>query len=238
MLSKFNVFSVLVATSSLLPSLATAADPIVADKAEPKSVMIPWSKDPVQCLPTQSCANDCAKAYKDLCDKVTAKNQPVGDPMKLDVQRFVSGSCLAYYHLNLAQTNKPFADSASCQRAFADIVTKSQTPEPCGHIAGVMGFDASGKRLASPLYALMPAKGNPNCFKAAGDNTPVPAHDQLPDGSTLKTCPVSTSKRRDLVVRQDAPSGINVLKCGAEDAVVLTGCSAVCIMTVMSTAWL
>ncbi|KAI9696219.1 MAG: hypothetical protein M1836_005772 [Candelina mexicana] len=239
MLSKYNILAFLAASSSLLPSLAAAADP----------VLVPWSKDPKQCFPTYACATDCAAAYKTLCAQVTANKKPRDDHLKLDAQRVVSKSCLAYYHLGSTsgKSHTPFANAAACEAAFAKIVSDTfvndpkNDPQKCGRPAGAMGYDATGARTATPLFAIMPANGNPNCFRKAGDTSPIPSQSQLPDGTEFKTCQRSTSKRTDLAVRdepiQDVP-GLSILKCAAEDVVTLTACSATCVMTVMTTSWL
>lgn len=244
MFTKYSIISLLAAFSSLLPCLATAA------AAAGSPILVPWSTDPKQCFPTYTCAADCREAYKTLCAQVTAHDKPKADPLKLDAQRVVVKSCLAYYHLgsNSGTSNKPFGSATACEAAFGEIITETFVDDPkndpmrCGRPAGAVGYDANGNRTATPLYALMPSNGNPNCFKQAGDTSPIPDIEKLRDGSMLKTCPRSTSKRTDLAVRQtpasEAPSGSSLIKCGTEDLLTLTGCTATCIVTVLSTSWL
>ncbi|KAI9718525.1 MAG: hypothetical protein M1812_003976 [Candelaria pacifica] len=241
MLSKYTIFSLLAASSSLLPSLASAKDP----------VLVPWSQDPKQCYPTYACAADCAQAYQTLCAQITSP-QKAANPLKLDAQRVVVKSCLAYYHLgsvSAGKPNAPFANAAACEQAFANIVTTTSViysdpkidPQKCGRPAGAMGYDEDGARTATPLYALMPANGNPNCFKRIGDTSPITPANQLADGSTLKTCPRSTSKRTDVAIRDaaaDDVSGWNIVKCGTEDILTLTACTATCITSVLATSWI
>lgn len=135
-------------------------------------VLYTWSTDPV--CKTTGKQSDCETAYQTLCarpDLTTSDNTTVGD-------------CTAFYQYdagNLVPT------AATCTAAYEKILDASIG-------GGAWGYNADETRTDFPLYAVYPKDGNGNCFKAAGDTSPVLAMDALPGGGTLPTCPVSSSR--------------------------------------------
>ena len=186
----------------------------------PESVLYSWSTES-GCTTTAK-QSDCTTAFASLCareDLGVSGNTTVGD-------------CTAFYWYDAGNT-KPTA--AECTAAYTQILTTS--------IGGALGYNASKLRTNDPLYAIYPKDGNANCFKAAGDTSPVLAMNALPGGGTLPTCPVSTSRRRrglELVEDQGQANGEeeDTTGCLIEDAVWVASCNAVCVATVTFTSWL
>lgn len=183
-------------------------------------VLYSWSTDPV--CKTTTKQSDCEAAYKALCartDLTISDNTTVGD-------------CTAFYQYdagNLVPT------AATCTAAYTKILAAS--------IGGAWGYNANQTRTDFPLYAVYPKDGNGNCFKAAGDTSPVLAVDALPGGGTLPTCPVSTSRRRRaleaLKGRDQAENGDDgLVECVIEDGVWGISCTAVCLATVTAATWM
>lgn len=176
-------------------------------------VLYSWSTDPI-CTTTAK-QSDCETAYKALCartDLTISDNTTVGD-------------CTAFYQYdagNLAPT------AATCIAAYTKILATS--------IGGAWGYNANQTRTDFPLYAVYPKDGNGNCFKAAGDTSPVLAVDALPGGGTLPTCPVSSSRRRRELESGDGDDGL--VECIVEDGVWGIACTAVCLATVTTTTWM
>ena len=185
----------------------------------PESVLYSWSTES-DCATTAK-QSDCTTAFASLCareDLGVSGNTTVGD-------------CTALYWYDAGNT-KPTA--AECTAAYTQILTAS--------IGGALGYNASKLRTNDPLYAIYPKDGNANCFKAAGDTSPVLAMNALPGGGTLPTCPVSTSRRRravELVEDQGKTNGEDdgVVGCIIEDFAWSAGCSAVCLATVTAASW-
>ena len=185
----------------------------------PDSVLYSWSSEP-GCATTAK-QSDCTTAFTSLCareDLGVSGNTTVGD-------------CTALYWYDTGNT-KPTA--AECTSAYTQILTAS--------IGGALGYNASKLRTNDPLYAIYPKDGNANCLKAAGDTSPVLAMNALPGGGTLPTCPVSTSRRRralEFVERQEQTNGEeDGFGCMIEDGAWTLGCTAVCLATVTTTAWM
>ena len=183
-------------------------------------VLYSWSTDPI-CKTTVKQA-DCATAYKDLCarpDLSVSDNTTVRD-------------CTAFYWYDAGNT---IPTAAECTAAYKKILATS--------IGGALGYNAAQNRTNDPLYAIYPKDGNANCFKAAGDTSPVLAVDALPGGGTLPTCPVSSSRRRRaleaLESRDEAENGEDgLLECIVEDGLWGISCTAVCLATVTTTSWM
>ena len=185
----------------------------------PESVLYSWSTESV--CATTAIQSDCKTAFASLCareDLGVSGNATVGD-------------CTALYLYDTGNT-KPTA--AECTAAYTQILTAS--------IGGALGYNASKLRTNDPLYAIYPKDGNANCFKAAGDTSPVLAMNALPGGGTLPTCPVSTSRRRrglELVEDQGQTDGReDEFGCVVEDIGWQFGCNAVCLATVTASSWM
>ena len=186
----------------------------------PESVLYSWSTES-GCATTAK-QSDCTTAFTSLCareDLGVVGNTTVGD-------------CTALYWYDAGNTKPTVAE---CTAAYTQILTAS--------IGGALGYNASKLRTNDPLYAIYPKDGNANCFKAAGDTSPVLAMNALPGGGTLPTCPVSTSRRRrglELVEDQGQTNGEEdeCCQCGIEDAAWNVGCNAVCLATVTTTSWM
>lgn len=106
-----------------------------------------------------------------------------------------------------------------------------------------MGYNAAKVRTDDPLYAIFPKDGNANCFKAMGDTSPVLEVDALPNGGTLATCPVSTSRRRrtlDVLEGRDRAENDDdgATECIIEDWVWGFTCTGVCLAVVTTTSWM
>lgn len=166
--------------------------------------------------------SDCEAASKALCarpDLTVSDNTTVGD-------------CTAFYQYD-AGNRVPTA--ATCTAAYTTILAAS--------IGGAWGYNADQTRTDFPLYAVYPNDGNGNCFKAAGDRSPVLAVDALPGGGTLPTCPVSSSRRRRaleaLEGRDQVGAGDDgLVECVIEDGVWGLSCTAVCLATVTAATWM
>ena len=177
-----------------------------------------WSTDPA-CKTTATKA-DCTTAYKALCarpDLSVSDNTTVGD-------------CKAFYWYDQGNT---LPTAAECTAAYSQILTTS--------VGGVSGYNAAQNRTNLPLYAIYPKDGNANCFKAAGDTSPVLAPDALPDGSRLPTCPISSSRRRRALATLEGRTEADddgVVKCFVEDLAWGASCTAICLATVVTTSWM
>ncbi|KAF6224425.1 hypothetical protein HO133_011002 [Letharia lupina] len=188
-----------------------------------QSVLYSWSTEPV-CTTTAS-ETDCTTAYAALCARAelgVSDNTTVGD-------------CTAFYWYDAGNT---IPTAAECTAAYTQILAVS--------IGGALGYNVEKSRTNDPLYAIYPKDGNANCFKAAGDTSPVLAVDALPNGGgTLTTCPVSTSRRRRAIEvlegrDQFEPENQNdgVIECAIEDGVWNALCTGVCLAAVTSTSWI
>ena len=185
----------------------------------PDSVLYSWSTEPV-CTTTAS-QTDCTTAYAALCAGLNlgvSANTTVGD-------------CTALYWYDAGNT---IPTAAECTAAYQQILATS--------IGGALGYNAAKNRTNDPLYAIYPKDGNANCFKVAGDTSPVLAMNTLPNGGTLATCPVSTSRRRALKMlerrNQAEDEDDGVIECIIEDGAWGLGCTAVCLATVTATSWM
>ena len=186
----------------------------------PNSVLYSWSTQPI-CTTTAS-ITDCTTAYAALCAR---ENLGVSDNTTV-------GDCTAFYWFDAGNT---IPTPAECTAAYTQILATS--------IGGALGYNAAKNRTNDPLYAIYPEDGNANCFKAAGDTSPVLAVNALPNGKTLATCPVSTSRRRRALgvlegrdQTEDEDDG--VIECVMEDGVWGIACTAVCMATVTTTSWM
>ena len=186
----------------------------------PDSVLYSWSTDPLCTSAVKKF--DCQAASTALCARsnlAVSGNATVGD-------------CTAFY---LYDTGNSVPTTLECEAAYTWILAKS--------IGGALGYDTAHNRTHDPLYAVYPADGNANCFKAPGDTSPVLAPNQMPDGSTLPTCPVGTSRRRRalevLEGRDQAETEDDgVVKCIIEDGIWGLSCNAVCLATVTASTWM
>lgn len=184
------------------------------------SVLYSWSNQPI-CTTTVS-KDDCTTAYAAICARgnlTTGHNATVGD-------------CTAFYWYDAGNT---IPTTAECTAAYTQILATS--------IGGALGFTAAQNRTNDPLYAVFPRDGNANCFKAAGDTSPVLAANELPNGQTLATCPASTSRRRRalavLAGRDEAGNeDVGALECVFEDGVWGLACTGVCFLAVAGTSWM
>ena len=185
----------------------------------PSSVLYSWSTEPV-CTTAVKKA-DCTTAYAALCAR---SNLTVSDSINV-------GNCTAFFWYDAGNT---IPTRAECTAAYEQILATS--------IGGALGYNAAQNRTGDPLYAIYPSHGNANCFKATGDTSPVLAPNALPDGSTLATCPASTSRRRRALEvlegrDQDETEDDGVIKCAIEDGVWGFGCTFVCLGIVTTTSW-
>ena len=184
------------------------------------TVLYSWSTEPV--CKTAVKKADCTKAYAALCAR---SNLTVSGSTN-------AGDCTAFFWYDACNT---IPSRAECTAAYEQILAKS--------VGGALGYNAAHNRTDDPLYAIYPTDGNANCFKAAGDSSPVLAPNALPDGSTLPTCPVSTSRRRRALAAlegrdQSETEDDGVTKCVVEDGIWGTGCSVICLATVTATSWM
>ncbi|KAK4697395.1 hypothetical protein P7C71_g680, partial [Lecanoromycetidae sp. Uapishka_2] len=196
------------------------AAPITPD---PNSVLYAWSNDPA-CAST-ACAADCMIAAATVCNS-TNLNQSYDA---------TENACSAFYYPGSTPPTP-----AQCTASFTQIVAAAQQPASgCGGtIGGALGYDSNGNRTSDPLYAIYPANGNANCFKAPGDTSPVLAPDMLPNSSAaIQTCPDSTSRRRALDKLQGRGNAGDAA-CALEDGVWGFSCTAICLATVVSTSWI
>ena len=198
---------------------AIPATALVSPDSHP--VLYSWSTDPV-CTTTAKKA-DCATAYAEICAHATftqSTNVTVGD-------------CTALYWYD-AGNNIPTA--AECTATYEQILATS--------IGGALGYNNAKHRTNDPLYAVYPADGNANCFKAPGDTSPVLAPNEMPGGGMLSTCPVSTSRRRRaldaLERRGDAENGDDdgIVRCMIEEGIWGVECNLVCMATVTASSWM
>ncbi|CAF9934918.1 MAG: hypothetical protein ALECFALPRED_006178 [Alectoria fallacina] len=186
----------------------------------PDSVLYSWSTEPICTTTTRKI--DCTTAYAGLCARVNlgvSGNSTVGD-------------CTAFYWYDSGNT---IPTAAECTVAYTEILATS--------IGGALGYNAVQTRTSDPLYAIYPKNGNANCFKAAGDMSPVLATDALPNGRTLATCPVSSSRQRravDVLEGRDQAENEDdgVIECAIEDGVWGVACSGVCLVVVVTTSWM
>lgn len=180
-------------------------------------VLYSWSTDS-DCTTTAKKA-DCTTAYKAICsrrDLGSSTNTTIGD-------------CTALYWFDKGNT---LPTAAECTAAYSQILEAS--------IGGVLGYNVAENRTSDPLYAIFPTDGNGNCLKKVGDTSRVLAPNELPDGSTLSTCPLSSSRRRRaLAALEGREAGDDsVVTCAIEDAVWGASCTAVCLATVTASSWL
>ncbi len=183
----------------------------------PDSVLYSWSTEPV-CTTTAK-KTDCKLASASLCartDLTLTANTTVGD-------------CTAFYWYDTGNT---IPTAAECTAAYQQVLATS--------IGGALGYNAAKNRTNDPLYAVYPKDGNANCFKAAGDMSPVLGMDALPGGGTLPTCPASTSRRRRALESRDqaGTEDDGVIRCSIEDGLWTGTCSATCLVTVTATTWM
>ena len=207
-------------TTHAIPTLDTRAAP-------PTSAVWKWSNDPTQCK-TTTCTSDCQSAAQKLCSI----------PNGLSTTQSVTvGTCTAFYWIDTGNTLPSVSD---CNAAFTTITGPASTPGSSGdcpgYVGGVLGYDAGGKRTNDPLYMVSPNEGNGNCFKAPGDTSPVLGKDELPNGQTLGTCPVSSSKRGLKDTALEKRDGADV-KCGLESAFVGSPCTTMGLITVTTAGW-
>ncbi|CAD6567789.1 MAG: hypothetical protein ASARMPREDX12_009448 [Alectoria sarmentosa] len=188
----------------------------------PDSILYSWSTEPI--CTTTARKIDCTTAYAALCARVNlgvSDNSTVGD-------------CTAFYWYDAGNTIPTAAD---CTAAYTQILKTS--------IGGALGYNAVQTRTSNPLYAIYPKDGNANCFKAAGDVSPVLATDALPNGGTLATCPVGSSRRQralDVLEGRDQAENeddrVIEIECAIEDGVWGFACSGVCFAVVVTTSWM
>ena len=123
--------------------------------------------------------------------------------------------------------------------AFTSITGPASEPDSegdCpGYVGGVLGYDGNSKRTNEPLYMISPNAGNGNCFKAPGDTTPVLFDTELPNGQSLSTCPVSTSRRKRVPLMLE--NNKREAKCVLADSFVGAGCTSTCLLSVTAAAW-
>ena len=186
----------------------------------PDSVLYSWSTESI-CTTTAS-LTDCTAAYATLCARA---NLSISDNTTV-------GGCTAFYWYDADNT---IPTAAQCTAAYTQLLATS--------IGGALGYNAAEKRTNDPLYAIFPKDGNANCFKAAGDTSPVLAADALPNGKRLATCPVSSSRRRRapkvLEGRDQAETEDDgVMECIFEDGVWGFACTGVCLAAVAATSWM
>ena len=184
----------------------------------PDSVLYTWSTEPV-CTTTAK-HSDCQSAYTALCaraDLGVSYNTTVGD-------------CTAFYWYDAGNT---IPTTAKCKAAYTQILATS--------IGGALGYNATKERTNDPLYAIYPKDGNANCFKATGDTSPVLAPNALPNGETLATCPVSSSRRRRALEvlhgRTESPND-GLGECIIEDGVWGLSCTGLCLVEVTAATWM
>lgn len=196
-------------------AIPTAPPPSPVD-----SVLYSWSTEP-ECTTTAT-QNDCTAAYAALCART---NLDVSDNTTV-------GDCTAFYWYD---TRNTIPTAAECTAAYTQILAIS--------IGGALGYNSTKDRTNDPLYAIFPKDGNANCFKATGDTSPVLAVDALPNGGTLATCPVSTSRRRralDVLEGRDRAENEDdgALECVFEDWAWGFTCTGVCLAVVATTSWI
>lgn len=200
----------------LINAIPTAPPP----SPYPDSVLYSWSNEP-SCTTTAS-QNDCTTAYAALCNRT---NLGVSDNTTV-------GDCTALYWYDTGNT---IPTATECTAAYIQILAIS--------IGGALGYNAAKVRTDDPLYAIFPKDGNANCFKAMGDTSPVLEVDALPNGGTLATCPVSTSRRRrtlDVLEGRDRAENDDdgATECIIEDWVWGFTCTGVCLAVVTTTSWM
>ena len=186
-----------------------------------------WAHDPINCK-TSACLSDCQAAAAQVC----------AIPNLSTSQTVTVGDCTAFYWYDEGN-NLPTA--AQCNAAFNQITgPASQTgaASDCpGYVGGALGYDASEKRTNDPVYLVSPNDGNGNCLKAPGDLSPVLAEHELPNGKTLPTCPVSSSRKKRGLMAASSQLEERDSKCSMEDMFVGWGCSSTCLISVTAAGW-
>ena len=214
--SRLTVVAAAIFFAHLINAIPTA--PSLSLVSSP--VLYSWSTDPI--CKTTATKPDCLTAYAALCagpNLGVSNNKTVGD-------------CTAFYWFDPGNT---IPTATECTAAYEKILAAS--------IGGAWGYDAAKNRTNDPLYAVYPKDGNANCFKAAGDTSPVLAPNALPGGVTVPTCPASTSRRRRALValegRDEAGTEDDgVVRCAIEDGVWGVSCTLICLATVTAASWL
>ena len=209
------------ATSFTLCHVNAAVERRATSSSSPALSLI-WSHDATQCK-TNTCISDCQAATAKLCTSsnlTTFHVETVGD-------------CTAYYWYD-AGNNIPSA--AQCNAAFGQITgppSKAGSSNDCpGFVGGASGYGRSQRRTNDPVYIVTPAAANGNCLKSPGDNSSVLATNEVPNGQSLSTCPVSSSRRKRELARRHGST-----KCNLESDFVAGGCSATCVVSVTASAW-
>ena len=209
-------------TTSFTLSYANAAVERNATNSSSRALSLIWSHDAAQCR-TNTCISDCQAASAKLCTSsnlTTFHLETVGD-------------CTAYYWYDAGNS---LPNAAQCNAAFGQItgpLSKPGSSNDCpGFVGGASGYDTFQKRTNDPVYIVTPINGNGNCLKLPGDNSSVLDTNELPNGQSLSTCPVSSSRRkRELARRQGS------LRCNLESDFVAGGCSTTCVLSVTASAW-
>lgn len=223
-----------------LPAGVSASVASVSSNPDPDSVLYAWSSDPA-CVST-ACATDCQSAYASICNSTMLASSD--SPHQAFSANATVGDCTAFYWIDAGA--KP-STPAQCAASYTQILAAARQPaNGCGGtIGGALGYNAKGRRTSEPLYAIYPAEGNANCFKAPGDTSKVLAASVLPNGiSTLQTCPDSTSRRRALNRLEgrdqaaDEQQADDNVECAIEDGVWGATCTVLCLATVVSTSWM
>jgi len=179
----------------------------------PNSDLYTWSATDASCKATAP-PSDCQSAFSQIC----SPNKDLTKDYEVTV-----GQCTAVFWVD---PNNSVPSQTQCTAAFTQILNAG--------IGGALGYNTAGVRTTDPLYVLYPKNsGTGNCFKKAGDTSPVVPATTLPNGNSIYqfgTCGTNTPKRSPSL----SPRGTsnNGAACSVDASKWGQTCSSLCLAQV------